>query len=90
MDPRANKLHREHPVRHITSGPEARQRLVPWVPHNQRVGRPSFKWGSETIERMWSASCTHTYRKLSIMIARMHEAIKHDRQIADANLVFSF
>ena len=46
-----------HPVRHITFAPPPRGHknlLLPWIPPNRRVGRPRFKWVTETLNDMWT------------------------------------
>ena len=50
---RLNNLEHDHPVRHITFGPNNENKTIPWNPPNRRVGRPRFKWVTETIKNIW-------------------------------------
>ena len=90
---RLNKMEKEHPVRHITFGPDAKQRLVPWEPPNRRVGRPRFKRVTETIKNMWhnvSNLHAHIPQTFDNDNTHMHEAIKHNIQTEDVNPAFLF
>ena len=76
---RLNKLDAKHPVRHITFGPDRENRLVPWNPPNRRVGRPRYKWVTETIKNMWrnvSSTYAHIPQAFDNDNTMQHEAIK--------------
>ena len=51
---RIHQMNKTHAVRHITLAPDRNHRIVPWNPPNRRVGRPRFKWVTETIKDMWN------------------------------------
>ena len=75
---RIRLMPRGHPVRHITLGPDPRQRTVPWDPPNRRVGRPRFKWVTETMQNVWN-NTRHTHRHIPQLFdnqnIQQHEAI---------------
>ena len=50
---RVHRMNHDHAVRHITFAPDPNQHIVPWTPPNRRVGRPRYKWVTETIKEMW-------------------------------------
>ena len=61
---RISKMQNEHPVKHITLAPNTEGNIIPWNPPNRRVGRPRFKWVTETIKDMWNnirAQPQHTH-----------------------------
>ena len=52
----------DHPVRHITfANNHPNPNLIsPWIPPDRRVGRPRFKWVTETLNDMWiNMASTH-------------------------------
>ena len=53
---RLYQMPNEHPVRHITFAPPPPNTnlITPWIPPNRRVGRPRFKWVTETLNDMWT------------------------------------
>ena len=53
---RIYQLPREHPVRYITFAANTPNPnlITPWIPPNRRVGRPRFKWVTETLSDMWT------------------------------------
>ena len=51
---RVFKMSDDHPVKHITFAPNNSNLILPWIPPNRRVGRPRFKWVTETMSDMWT------------------------------------
>lgn len=77
---RLNKLEHDHPVRHITFGPNRENKTVPWDPPNRRVGRPRFKWVTETIKNIWENVRhlhTHIPQTFDNNNTEQHEAIRN-------------
>ena len=66
---RISRMQNEHPVKHITLAPNTEGNIIPWNPPNRRVGRPRFKWVTETTKDMWNniraqPQHTHTSHRL--------------------------
>ena len=53
---RIHAMPRDHPVRHITfdTNQPNPNLILPWIPPNRRVGRPRYKWVTETLNDMWT------------------------------------
>ena len=51
---RIHKMNHNQAVRHVTFAPDPDHTIKPWIPPNRRVGRPRFKWVTETIKDMWN------------------------------------
>ena len=77
---RVYRMNHDHAVRHITFAPDPNHRIIPWTPPNRRVGRPRFKWVTETIKDMWH-NIRHEYTHLPQTFDKddlaQHEAITH-------------
>ena len=75
---RVRAMKDDHPVKCITFGPDPTGRIVPWDPPNRRVGRPRFKWVTETIKTVWE-NIRHTHPHISPHFdndsPQQHEAI---------------
>ena len=69
-----------HAVRRITFAPDPNHSITPWTPPYRRVGRPRFKWVTETIKNMWH-NIRHEYTHLPQVFdeddVSQHEAITH-------------
>ena len=78
---RIHNMPKEHPVRHITIGPNPDNNCVPWNPPNRRVGRPRFKWVTEAVGDIW-ANIRHEHPSIpqafdrKVENKRQHEAVK--------------
>ena len=90
---KVHKMNYDHAVRHITFAPDPHQNIVPWNPPNRRVGRPRFKWVTETIKDMWH-NIRHEHAHIPQAFDRdnslQHEAIKQsiDSLASDASYLF--
>ena len=73
------KTHTENPVRHITFEPNTDNHILPRNPPNRRVGRPRFKWVTETTNDIWT-NIKHIHTHLPTAFDKdskeQHEAIK--------------
>ena len=75
---RIRLMPRQHPVRHISLAPDARNRSAPWDPPNRNVGRPRFKWVTETVQDVWNNtkhSFQHLPQPFDNQNAQQHEAV---------------
>ena len=84
----------EHPVRHITFAPHPKNNIAPWIPGNRRVGRPRFKWVTETLNDMWT-NIAHSHTHITQAFDKneddqQHEAIRHclDEQASNPPFLF--
>ena len=80
---RIYKMLNEHPVEHITLALNAEGHIIPWTSPNRRVGRPRFKWVTETMKEIWNnirtqPPHTHIERNFSHKEpnTQQHDAIK--------------
>ena len=92
---RIYKMPEEHPVRHITfaMNPPNPNLILPWIPPNRRVGRPRFKWVTETIKDMWNNikhEHTHIPQTFDKDNQLQHEAIKESINNAASDPPFLF
>ena len=73
------KTNDDNPVKHITFQPNNENRIIPWEPPNRRVGRPRFKWVTETTGDIWK-NIRHLHTHLPLEFdnknVEQHDAIK--------------
>ena len=92
---RIHKMPKEHPVRHITIGPDPENNCVPWNPSNRRVGRPRFQWITETVGDIW-ANIRHEHIDIpqqfdrKVVNKRQHEAVKNAMHSSTSSPSFLF
>ena len=63
---RIHRMNCNEAVRHVTFAPDPDHAIKPWTPPNRRVGRPRFKWVTETIKDMWN-NIKHEYTHIPQM-----------------------
>ena len=84
----------EHPFRHVTFAPHLKNNIAPWIPGNRKVGRPRFKWVTETLKDMWT-NIAHSHTHITQAFDKneddqQHEAISHclDEQASNPPFLF--